>query len=195
MHQMKEEQLLVRKILDGDQTAFRSLVVQYQRLVEHMVGRLVDSREDREDLCQDIFTKVYFNLHRFRFDSRLSTWVATIAYRESVNFIRKRSRRPVLSGPDAEEKLRRLSDGERPDIQAESRDVHERLEECIRELPEIYRTILTLYHLDGFKYEEIAGVTGLPDGTVKSYLFRARQTLKKKMESSLKEEIHDEKLV
>jgi len=158
------------------------MVATYQRLVEHMVGRIVDGREDREDLCQEIFVKVYFNLHRFRFDSKLSTWIAAIAYRETVNFLKKKSRRPVWNTPEQNRKLENMPGESRPDHWLENRDEQELLEQWIKELPEVQRTVLTLFHLEGFKYEEIAKVTGLPEGTVKSYLFRARRTLREKME-------------
>lgn len=178
---MSEEKILVQRVLDGDQSAFRNLIVKYQRLVEHMVGRLVEGREDREDLCQEIFIKIYFRLKWFRFDAKLSTWIATIAYRESINFLRKKHRRPVLTDMNNDNRLSNLADENRPDQIVETNDIYANIEEWIRELPEMYRIILTLFHTEGFKYEEIAVITGLPDGTVKSYLFRARKVLKEKM--------------
>ena len=69
--------------------AFRLLIKQHERLVAHMIGRVVKNREESEELCQDVFLKVYEKLSEFSFKSKLSTWIATIAYRHAINQIRK----------------------------------------------------------------------------------------------------------
>ena len=84
---------LVKQILDGNNNAFRYLVANYQRLVLHVVGRVVQRQEDVEDICQEVFIKVFSKMKRFRGDSRLSTWIATIAYNTSITHVRKQARR------------------------------------------------------------------------------------------------------
>jgi hypothetical protein len=80
---MIDDRTLVSQILSGDKQAFRALIKQNERLVGHMVGRLIDQHEDREELCQDVFMKVYEKLGgNLLFQSKLSTWIATIAYRQ-----------------------------------------------------------------------------------------------------------------
>jgi len=87
---MMDEQALVSRVISGDKQAFRLLIKQHERLVAHMVGRLVDRDEDREELCQDVFLKVYEKISEFNFQSKLSTWIATIAYRMGINHLRKK---------------------------------------------------------------------------------------------------------
>ena len=80
---MTDDQALVARVASGDMQAFRLLIKQHERLVSHMIGRLIDNAEDREELCQDVFLKVHEKLSEFNFQSRLSTWIATIAYRHA----------------------------------------------------------------------------------------------------------------
>ena len=83
---------LVNQVLNGNENAFRFLVAKHQRLVMHVVGRIVQRQEDVEDVCQEVFIKVFRQLKRFRGDSRLSTWIATIAYNTGISHIRKQIR-------------------------------------------------------------------------------------------------------
>lgn len=180
-----DEQSLVSRILTGDSGAFKELIATYQRLVIHMVGRLVDNDLDREELCQDIFIKVYDNLGNFKFDSKLSTWIATIAYRMAVNFLKKNKRRPV------EQDLDQVAfEVGREDHSLEDEDFAKFIHQLIDQMPLNYRSVLTLYHLDGFSYPEIVEMTGMPEGTVKNYLFRARQKLKDLSIPYIGKEIH-----
>ena len=84
-----EEKQIVADILAGDQQAFRNLIEQYQKLVSHIVFRMISHQVDREELCQEIFIKVYRNLASFKFQSKLSTWVGRIAYHACINFLKK----------------------------------------------------------------------------------------------------------
>src|SRR5688500_2381800 len=86
---MTDDRTLVANVLAGDMNAFRLLVKQHERLVAHMVGRLVKKPEEAEELCQDVFLRVYDKLGEFNFQSKLSTWIATIAYRYALNHLRK----------------------------------------------------------------------------------------------------------
>jgi RNA polymerase sigma factor (sigma-70 family) len=179
---MTDSRRLVRTILTGDKEAFRALVERYQRLVSHVVFRMIPNPGDREDLCQEVFLKVYENLPSFRFDAKLSTWIARIAYNTSVSHLEKA--KPYLyEGDSAEDDpLDRVSDcGPLPDEYAEARDLSFRLAGEIDKLPALYGTILSLYHLEGMSYNEIREVMQLPEGTVKSYLFRARRLLKERL--------------
>ncbi|HEX8037738.1 MAG TPA: sigma-70 family RNA polymerase sigma factor, partial [Chryseosolibacter sp.] len=86
---MTDDRTLVSRVLTGDMHAFKLLIRQHERLVAHMIGRLVKSEEDREELCQDVFLRVHEKLGAFNFESKLSTWIATIAYRHAINHLRK----------------------------------------------------------------------------------------------------------
>jgi RNA polymerase sigma factor (sigma-70 family) len=182
---MQNEEEIVSRILSGDMAAFKILVKQYEKLVTFMTGRLVQNNEDTQDLCQDVFIKVYKYLPGFRFQSKLSTWIAQIAYSTAVNHLKKVSGKANLTDDiaDFENYHKTTEDPESILVKkSTSAFVHQQIEK----LPVHYRTVLTLYHLNEFSYLEIEEITGLPEGTVKNYLFRARKLLKEKLELYVK---------
>ncbi len=158
--------------------AFSFLVNQHQKLVVHITGRLIQRQDELEDICQEVFMKVYQNLGKYRNECKLSTWIATIAYNTSINYLRKFKKGDEVN-PDDSAVLRNLTDIETSDY--ERADLHRYIREQIELLPVNYRTVLTLYHLEEFSYQEIEQITGMPEGTVKSYLFRAKAILKEKL--------------
>lgn len=172
---------LVQKVLDGNEHAFRYLVANHQRLVLHIVGRIVKQQEDVEDVCQEVFMKVFRKLKNFRGDARLSTWIATIAYNTGISYIRSRNRRNENDTDDLTA-FHSLSDNWQSHKTVEREEAKKILVEMIESLPVNYRTVLTLFHLEEFSYREIEEITGMPEGTVKSYLSRARNLLKEKLE-------------
>jgi RNA polymerase sigma factor (sigma-70 family) len=179
---------LVEQVLNGNENAFRYLVAKYQRLVLHVVGRIVRRQEDVEDICQEVFIKVFRKMDRFRGDSRLSTWIATIAYNTGISHIRKQ----IKKGEDSyDERPGLISDEESSVLThdlVEKEEIKKYLLEMIEKLPVHYRTVLTLFHLEEFSYREIEQITGMPEGTIKSYLSRARIMLKEKLEQVVKNE-------
>ncbi len=178
-----DEKALVSRILDGQVDEFQHIISNYQKLVWHMAARIVKSENDREDICQDVFVKVYKNLRSFKFESKLSTWIGRIAYNCSVNFVQKK--KPELYediSPEGVTLDSLESDFILPDSSAENNNVAKILNKEIMSLPMMYRTILTMFHLEEMTYNEIADITKLPEGTVKSHLFRARKELKKRLE-------------
>lgn len=188
---MQAEKELIEKVLAGDAQAFRVLVENYQRLVCHVVFRMVANEADREELCQEVFVKIYQHLKNFNFQSKLSTWIARIAYNACINYLKKKKTplyddlaETALDSP--EDKALAFIEGvagdlPSPDELAVNREMRLFLHEAIGELPAQYRAILTLYHLDEMSYREIGEIINLPEGTVKSYLFRARKLLKERM--------------
>ena len=140
---------------------------------------------------------MFRHLGKYRNESKLSTWIATIAYNTSINYLRKHKKWDEVN-PDDSMALRNLTDFRTESY--ETTDLHKYVREQIEMLPVHYRTVLTLFHLEEFSYEEIEQITGMPEGTVKSYLFRAKALLKEKLkfvvdEDSLKlvKEISHEK--
>ena len=173
---MTDDQALVSRVLKGDMQAFRSLIKKHERLVGHMVGRVVKQEEDREEICQDVFMKVYEKLSEFNFQSQLSTWIATIAYRHAINHLRKK-KIEIAEFPEEDIAIE--------DSDLEEHDLEQHLQKLIEMLPVQYKLLLTLYHLEQKNYAEIGEITGMPEGTVKNYLFRARQLLKEKAKKYL----------
>jgi RNA polymerase sigma factor (sigma-70 family) len=184
---MMDDKALVSQVLSGDRMAFKRLIKQHERLVAHMIGRLIDHKEDREELCQDVFLRVYEKLGEFNFQSKLSTWVATIAYRHGVNHLRKK-KIEISDIPEEESFTAHFISDESPEEELSDKEMNGVVLKLIDQLPAQYRTVLTLYHVDQMSYQEIENVTGLPEGTVKNYLFRARKLLKEKVKKYLGKE-------
>ena len=184
---MFNERQVISDILKGNSRDFEILVKQYERLVFHVIGRLVSEKEDIEDVCQDVFIKVHQSLHRFKFESRLSTWIARIAYLTAINHIRKKKNKRLnyYDGDFVNDHFTI----ETPESALTKKDTLTYINDLIEQLPLPYRTVLTLYHLDEFSCKEIEEITGIPEGTIKSHLFRARKLLKEKIQAHLKNEI------
>jgi len=189
---MQAEKAQIEKILSGDMAAFRDFVDEYQRLVCHVVFRMVLNESDREELSQEVFVKIYQNLGKFEFKSKLSTWIAKVAYNTCINYLKKK-KIPLYDdlaeagfsspGESAADPYIETVAGESrgQDDLMMTQELNQFLHAEINRLPVQYRTVLTLYHLDELSYKEIGEIVNLPEGTVKSYLFRARKLLKERM--------------
>lgn len=179
---------LISQIMQGNRNAFTFLVNRYQRLVVHVVGRIIQRQDELEDVCQEVFLKVYQNLGNYRNESKLSTWIATIAYNNAINYLRKFKKWDEVDADDSIA-LRNLADFKADNY--ETADLHRYIREQVELLPVHYRTVLTLFHLEEFSYQEIEQITGMPEGTIKSYLHRAKALMREKLkfvvnENSLK---------
>ena len=177
----------IQRIIAGDTGAFRQVIDQYQRLVNHIVYRMIPDIDEREDICQEVFVKVYSNLDRFRGDSRLSTWIGRIAANRCIDYLQAKK---LPLDPEPIEESYSLADHttERPDKRAERLGLSQVLTKEIAALPAPYKTIITLYHLDDMSYDEIADIMNTPVGTVKSYLFRARRKLRGRLSGKYRNE-------
>ncbi len=179
---MQDERELVEKVLKGDMRAFKVLLERHEQLVFWVCRRILNSDTDVEDVCQEVFIKVHQNLGRFNFQSKLSTWIAKIAHNTALTHWQKQqSLQKIQSAKYLEDQGLKMP--ETPETAYQQMERSEILENLIAQLPEHYRSVLTLYHLQEFSYEEIAQITGMPDGTVKNYLFRARKLLKTQLEN------------
>jgi RNA polymerase sigma factor (sigma-70 family) len=173
---------LVRQVLNGNQHACRFLVAKYQNLVNHIIRRIVLRDSYAEDISQDVFLKVFRQIKGYRGDSRLSTWIATVAYNTAITYVKKKKVRNE-AGFDLTGLSNLPQDGSlEPVISFESEEIKMILLKTIETIPVHYRSLLTLFYLEEFSYLEIEKITGMPEGTVKSYLYRARHLLKCKLE-------------
>ena len=157
------------------------MVDRYKHKVHWMVKRMVGSAEC-EDLTQEVFVRAYQALPNFRSESKFSTWIYKIARNLCLSELRKRDRHGEhlsLEG-EGEEKVHWLLPESHNGLEAqiERQDLSSKVRELINRLPEQYRTVLTLYHVNQVSYEEIAAIMEIPLGTVKSYLHRARMRLR-----------------
>ena len=180
---------LIAQIQNGNTDAFQQFIERYKRLVFHIVYRTISNQTDQEDICQDIFIKIYQNLSKFRFESKLSTWIAKIAYNTCLNYLKKK-KIPLFSDIASDSKVFEESVADESSFESsfENRDILLCIQDEIRHLPVPFRTAITLYHIENMSYNEISQVMALPEGTVKSHLFRARKILRKKLLINYKEE-------
>ncbi|PWU00567.1 MAG: RNA polymerase subunit sigma-24 [Bacteroidetes bacterium] len=193
-----EERKLVERILEGDNTSFSAIIRMTERLVAQIIFKMIDHPEDRKDIAQDVYLNAYKNLSRFRFESKLSTWIAQISYNTCYNFLEKK--KLVLAGDfldnhgsDEDHYFTSRSQWHDENGHDPARKIIEQNRQTIivsalEKLSPVYRTMISLYHQEEMSYEEIASVTSLPIGTVKSYLFRARKSLKDSLENHYKKD-------
>ncbi|HMI04653.1 MAG TPA: sigma-70 family RNA polymerase sigma factor [Pedobacter sp.] len=182
---MQNEKETIERILNGDLNSFKIIVSQHETLVIGMIRRIIKDQNDIDDLCQEVFIKVFKSLHSFKYQSKISTWIGQIAFNTAVNHVKKVSgKKHVIIDLNAFENSYQASDN--PESLLVQKSTSAYIQEEVAKLPLPYRTILTLYHLQELSYIEIGEITGLPDGTVKSYLFRARKLLKDKLAKHLK---------
>ncbi|SHE38765.1 RNA polymerase sigma factor [Pedobacter caeni] len=177
------DKLLVEKILSGNTQDFAMVVKNTERLVAQIVRKMVANQEDQKDLVQDIYLKAYQSLPSFKFQSKLSTWIATIAYNRNINYLEKK-KIPLCDIDSVQESNFALQENvEKGIFKKETAQI---LNNEINKLPPLYKTLISLYHIEELPNREIAEITGLPEGTIKSYLYRARKILKENIENNYK---------
>ena len=176
------EKALVDEIIGGNKDAFRIFIERYRKLVSHVVFRMISNISDREDICQDVFVRIYLNLNNFRYDSKLSTWAAKIAFNTALSHLQKK-KAPLYGdlSDDNKPMEEEIIESNTPESFTENREISRKVIEEIDKMPVIYGTILSLFHLEEMSYREISEIMKLPEGTVKSYLFRARRMLKERL--------------
>ena len=172
---------LVAIAIEGFDGSFEELVRRYQRPIAAYVYRMVGNYESALDLTQEIFIKVYNSLSRYRAEFKFSTWIYKIAHNASVDHLRRNSTREqsLVAGPDGDTfDLPIESAHLTPEQESERKERRGEIESVVRALPANYRELIILRHSQDLSYEEIVEVTGLPLGTVKNRLFRAREMMR-----------------
>ncbi|MBV9698776.1 MAG: sigma-70 family RNA polymerase sigma factor [Candidatus Eremiobacteraeota bacterium] len=169
----EDDGALVARALRGNPDAFATLVERYDRAVYHLAYRTLQDSEEARDATQEAFFKAFRSLRTFKIGSKFSTWIFAITYHACCDRLNRRKR---YAGSELPE---RADPSPGPEDQAIALDDARRLRAAVDALPEKYRTVITLFHLQGKQYEEIAEVLGLPLGTVKTHLFRAKEQLRK----------------
>ena len=177
-----DDSTLVDMTLGGNSEAFATLVERYDRAVYHLAYRTVRDSEEARDVAQEAFFKAFRSLRTFKPGAKFSTWIFSITYHACCDRLNRRKRYSNEAFPE------RADAAPGPESQAIASDQARRLRSAIQALPEKYRTAITLYHLQGRQYEEIAQVLGIPLGTVKTHLFRAKEQLRKLLDDDRTEE-------
>lgn len=163
---------LIALTLTGRSDAFGTLVERYERAVYHLAFRTMREVEEAKDAAQEAWIKAYRALASFRPGAKFATWIFTICYRVCCDRLAKRKR---FTG---EEPVDFADPAAGPEGTYEAAEDAAGLRAAIESLPEKYRVVITLFHLQGKQYEEIAAVLNLPLGTVKTHLFRAKDLLR-----------------
>jgi RNA polymerase sigma-70 factor, ECF subfamily len=173
--EVDDDATLVAATLAGRSEAFGTLVERYERAVYNLCLRTLRDAEEAKDASQEAFLKAFRAMRTFRPDAKFSTWIFSIAYHACCDRLNRRKRYSDSELPE------RADPGPGPDAVLERRDEAAELRAAIDALPEKYRAVVTLYHLQGHQYEEIARVLDLPMGTVKTHLFRAKEQLRRQL--------------
>lgn len=168
-----EDHELVLRALGEQPEAFGTLVERYDRAVYHLAYRTLRDMEEARDVAQEAFFKAFRSLRTFKPGAKFSTWIFSITYHACCDRLARRKRYSNEEFPE------RADNAPGPESQAIAGDEARRLRTAIEALPEKYRTVITLYHLQDRQYDEIASILGIPIGTVKTHLFRAKEQLRK----------------
>ncbi len=177
---------LVRRVQAGEKQAFDVLVLKYQQKVVNLVMRYVRDQHIAMDISQEAFIKAYKGLKNFRGDSAFYTWLYRIAINTAKNHLVTMSRRLPTNDIDPQEaeqfeSAERLHSTANPESEMQKDEIHKAIIDSIESLPDDLRTAITLREIEGFSYEEISATMDCPIGTVRSRIFRARESIESKI--------------
>jgi RNA polymerase sigma factor (sigma-70 family) len=176
---------LVDAVLANRPGAFERLIHEYQGLCWHIIYRMVRQPEDARDLCQDTFLRVHQCLHQYRHESALKSWIGRVAYTIALRHLQHKRIALVENSDDSDDYalVENISDGFDLEAACADEETTQQLHAAIEALPPLQRTLLTLYYLEEATIPEIARITGLASGTIKSHLFRSRLRLRGMLET------------
>ncbi|MBB6189670.1 sigma-70 family RNA polymerase sigma factor [Rhodanobacter sp. MP7CTX1] len=176
---------LVDAVLANRPGAFERLIREYQGLCWHIIYRMVRQPEDARDLCQDTFLRIHQCLHQYRYESALKSWIGRVAYTIALRHLQHKRIALVENTDDSDDYalVENISDGFDLEVACADEETAQHLHAAIEALPPLQRTLLTLYYLEETTIPEIARITGLACGTIKSHLFRSRLRLRGALEN------------
>lgn len=165
-----EDNLLIDAVLSGDLRAFNRLVIKHRERVRHLIFMSMGDTDFADDIMQDVFISIYKNISDFKRQSKFTTWLYRVTMNKCTDYLRKKKVRNIFSPLGEEQGYQ----GQNQD----SREIQKIVRYAITKLPERLRLPLRMRDIEGLSYKEIADELGLEEGTVKSRIFRARETLK-----------------
>lgn len=177
---------LVKKVQQGDKSAYDLLVIKYQHRIIQLVNRYIKDPSEAQDVAQEAFIKAYRALVNFRGDSAFYTWLYRIAINTAKNYLLSRTRRHSDYQVDVQEAEQlenapQLQGMDTPESLLMNADIVKNIDIVIENLPEEMRVAIMLREFEGMSYEEIAQTMECPVGTIRSRIFRARETIDKKI--------------
>jgi RNA polymerase sigma-70 factor (ECF subfamily) len=185
------DQVLVERAQQGDKKAFGLLVEKYHRKLGRLLGRMIRDQTEVEDVVQESFIKAYRALPNFRGDSAFYTWLYRIGINTAKNYLVSLGRRPQVMQEVEIEDVENFEDGfemrtmDTPETAMMTKQIAQVVNDTVASLPEELRTAITLREIEGLSYEEIATLMQCPIGTVRSRIFRARETISEKLKPLL----------
>ena len=175
---------LISKAIKGREDGFEELVRRYQKQITGYVYRIVGDYDSSLDVTQEVFIKVYNSLHRYSSDYKFSTWLYRIAHNAAIDHLRRNSvnhQSLETENDDGTYQLQIESPAPSPEKDREVNEWRTEIGQVIRRLPDAYKQLILLRHASDLSYDEIAEIAGLPLGTVKNRLFRAREMMRQIM--------------
>jgi RNA polymerase sigma-70 factor, ECF subfamily len=185
------DQILVVRAQQGDKKAFGMLVEKYHRKLGRLLGRMIRDQAEVEDVVQESFIKAYRALPNFRGDSAFYTWLYRIGINTAKNYLVSMGRRPQVMQEVEIDDVENFEGGyemrttDTPETALMTKQIAQTVNDTVAALPEELRTAITLRELEGLSYEEIATLMHCPIGTVRSRIFRARETISEKLKPLL----------
>lgn len=181
-----DDKTLIEGALQGDQSAFKTLMERYRQAIFHIVLKIVRNKEAADDLVQETFMKAFSSLATYRSEYKFSTWLYRIGANSAIDHLRKQRIKTLsLDSPpenaDGPMEIEIPDNSNSPEKRLVERERRMSINEAIDSLPEKYRVVIMYRHKDDKSYDEIAEVLAIPIGTVKARIFRARELLKKKL--------------
>ncbi len=179
-----EDDSFVKSALKGNEAAYRKLVDKYDRPIYFHIKKMIKEQELVEDLVQEVFMKAFNNLYTYSHEYAFSTWLYRIATNHTIDYLRKKKLQTLsINDPyktkDGEIEIQLPDDSFATDKQVMNKQRKAIVHEAIDELPEKYKAVIQMRHMDELSYQEISEELDLPLGTVKAHIFRARELLYK----------------
>ena len=179
-----EDDKLVKKAIGGDEAAYKRLVDKYERALFFHILKMVKDREQVEDLVQETFVKAFDNLNTYNTNYAFSTWLYRIATNHTIDYLRKKKLKTLsiddpVKTKDGEMEMQLPDDSAGTDRDIIQKQRQKIVQQAIQDLPEKYRKVIELRHMEEKSYQEISDVLDKPLGTVKAHIFRARELLYK----------------
>lgn len=176
----------IEQVLKGDQSAYADIVNLYQHKLYQVCYRMLNNKQESEDIAQEAFIRAYINLHTFDQKRKFSTWIYRIATNLCIDRIRKKKPDYYLdaevAGTDGLDMYSKIASTEQlPEQQLEQMELQERIQYEISRLPEKYRSVIVLKYIEELSLQDISEILDMPLGTVKTRIHRGREALRKQL--------------
>ena len=192
---MLEEESFIQELRVGKRSAYSKLIDDFEQKVFATCISFVPNKEDAEDIAQDVFVEVFNSIHKFKGNSKLSTWIYKITTNKCLEFIRKKSSKKrfgfmqsITGNAIPIDKTQYFTEMNHPGVLLENKEKSETLFKAINNLPEAQKVVFTLCKIDGKSYEEISDITEKSISSIESLMFRAKKNLQDLLEDFYKNE-------